>query len=53
VRAQRIGPGIRVWVEGWPRPVIVASRVGDALAVVDETGARRWTALSRVRRVVP
>jgi hypothetical protein len=50
VRPQRIGPGVTVWVEGADGPRIVAARVGDALVVVDEVGARSWTALSRVRR---
>lgn len=50
VRGQRIGPGTPVEVDGRPGRFLVAARVGHALAVVDERGARRWTALSRVRR---
>lgn len=51
VRGQRIGPGTRVAVDGREgATLLVASRVGHALAVVDARGARRWTALSRVRR---
>jgi hypothetical protein len=53
VRPQRIGPGVRVRVDGWPRSVIVAARIGHALAVVDEDGTRSWTALSRVARAAP
>lgn len=50
VRRQALGPGMRVWVDGWSAPAVVAARIGHALAVVDPEGARGWTALSRVRR---
>jgi hypothetical protein len=30
--------------------MIVAARVGDALAVLDARGRRSWTSLARVRR---
>lgn len=49
-RPQHVGPGVEVWVDGWREPVLVARRVGHALAVVDARGRRSWTALSRVRR---
>lgn len=50
VRAQAIGPGVALRVEGASGPRIVAARVGDALIVVDEAGRRSWTALARVSR---
>ena len=50
VRSQGIGPGARVWLANERAPRIVAARVGHAIAVVDDAGARRWTAVSRVRR---
>lgn len=53
VLVQGIGPGVRVWVDGASAPMIVAARVGHALAVVGADGARSWTALSRVRREEP
>lgn len=53
VATQRIGPGVVVWVDGSPEPMIVAARVGHALAVVGSRGDRSWTALSRVRREAP
>ncbi len=53
VEVQRIGPGVLVWVDGAREPMIVAARVGHALAVVSRGGERSWTALSRVRRGAP
>lgn len=50
VAPQRIGPGVRLRVDGLEGERIVAARVGDALAVVDERGTRSWTSLARVRR---
>jgi hypothetical protein len=50
VRSQAIGPGVEVFVDGWPRPLLVAARIGHALAVVGEDGSRSWTSLARVRR---
>lgn len=50
IRAQAIGPGVRVWVDGRETEMIIAARVGHALAVVAPDGSRSWTALSRVRR---
>jgi hypothetical protein len=50
IRGQRIGPGARVWIDGDDAPYLVAARIGDALALVDADGARRWTALARVAR---
>ena len=46
---QRIGPGTRLRIEG-RGAMIVAARVGDALAVLDARGRRSWTSLARVRR---
>jgi len=50
VRAQGIGPGARVRLEGDPRRWIVAARIGHAVALVDGGGRRRWTSVARVRR---
>src|SRR5690606_70984 len=50
VRPQRLGPGVRVWIDGWSESAVVAARIGHALAVVTDDGSRGWTALSRVRR---
>lgn len=50
VRAQTLGPGARVFVDGEPGEWIVASRIGHALSVVSPSGETAWTALSRVRR---
>lgn len=51
VRAQQLGPGARVYLDGEPGTRIVAARIGHALAVVDDQGRRGWTSLARVRRV--
>ncbi len=50
VRAQQLGPGARVLVDGRDAEQIIAARIGHALAIVGPDGTPGWTSLSRVRR---